>query len=79
MGGGIGGAFKNTKGARFHAKMQGKESKVKFGSDAKTVDKLNRQMSKRGWTNDTVIDTVDNPFTTRKATNRATGNSATVY
>ncbi len=58
---------------------EGAGSKVKFGSDAKSADKLNRQMNNRGWTKDSVTDTVDDAFTTRKAANRATGNSATVY
>ncbi|WP_207651226.1 colicin E5-related ribonuclease [Papillibacter cinnamivorans] len=53
--------------------------KVKYGSDAKSLDKLNRQMNSRGWTNDSVKSTVDDAFTTQKTTNRATGNPATVY
>ena len=36
-------------------------------------------MTNRGWTQDSVRDTVDNAYTTRKAVNKATGNTATVY
>lgn len=36
-------------------------------------------MTQRGWTESTVRDTVSNPYTTRVSTNKATGNSATVY
>jgi hypothetical protein len=58
---------------------EGAGENVKFGSDAKSLDKLNRQMNNRGCTNDSIKGTVDDAFTTRKATNRATGNPATVY
>ena len=36
-------------------------------------------MVARGWTNDSVKGTVSDYYTTRSATNRATGNPATVY
>lgn len=52
---------------------------VVFGSDAKNLSKLKRQMEKRGWTKETVIETVDNPYTTRRSKNLATNNSATAY
>ena len=57
----------------------GKGKSIKFGSNVKSSDKLNRQMTNRGWTQDSVRDTVDNAYTTRKAVNKATGNTATVY
>ena len=52
---------------------------VIFGSETKSAEKLANQISKRGWTKDLVIDTIDNPYTIRTSVNRATGNSATVY
>ena len=55
------------------------EINIKFGSNVKSADKLERQLSVRGWTYDDVSNTVNNAFTTRKSINRATGNPATVY
>jgi len=57
----------------------GNSSKVKFGSNTKSSNKLNNQMNSRGWTKESVKDTIDNPYTTRKSINLATKNSATVY
>jgi len=42
-------------------------------------DKSERYLNKRGWTWDSARDVVDNPYTTRAATNKATGNPATAY
>ena len=36
-------------------------------------------MNNRGWTTDSVKNTVNSPYTTRTSTNLATGNSATVF
>ena len=36
-------------------------------------------MTQRGWTESTVKDMVNNPYTTRVSTNKATGNPSTVY
>lgn len=36
-------------------------------------------MERRGWTRELIHETINNPFTTRVATNRATGNAATAY
>lgn len=36
-------------------------------------------MEQRGWTENDIRSTVDNPFTTRTSTNKATGNPATVF
>ena len=36
-------------------------------------------MQRRGWSIQSVRNTVDNPYTTRISTNKATGNSATVF
>ena len=61
------------------SKTDGAGSDIKFGSDTKSAQKLSNQMNKRGWTEEMVEDTVRNPYTTRVSTNKATGNSATVY
>lgn len=37
------------------------------------------QLSKRGWSKKSINEVVNKPFTTRKATNKATGNTATAY
>ena len=52
---------------------------VKFGSNAKSAQKLQNQMQKRGWNEQLVRDTVDNPYKTATSTNKATGNASTVY
>ncbi len=52
---------------------------IKYGSDVKSADKLKRQMDRRGWTTDSVRDTVENAFTTRKAINRARAVRAAKY
>jgi RHS repeat-associated protein len=41
--------------------------------------KIAKQMGGRGWTKELVHGTVNNPFTTRLATNKATGNAATAF
>lgn len=41
--------------------------------------KITKQMAGRGWTQELIHNTVNNPFTTRVATNRATGNAATAF
>ncbi|MCR5460118.1 MAG: hypothetical protein K6F51_09500 [Acetatifactor sp.] len=50
-----------------------------FGSNTKSAQKLANQMSRRGWTEDLVKQTVDAPYTTRASLNKATGNDATVF
>lgn len=50
-----------------------------FGNSAKSSKKISNQMADRGWTESSVQNTVDSSFTTRKSTNKATKNSATVY
>ncbi|MCL2413110.1 MAG: hypothetical protein FWC98_03120, partial [Bacteroidales bacterium] len=41
--------------------------------------KITRQMARRGWTERAINNTVNNPYTTRVATNRATGQPATTF
>ena len=40
---------------------------------------LMNQMNGRGWTEDLIRNTVENPYTIRTSINKATGNSATVF
>ncbi len=42
-------------------------------------EKVAGQMAKRGWTKELIHEVVNNPFATRAATNKATGNAATAY
>ena len=52
---------------------------LRFGSNTKSTQRLENQMASRGWTRDSVRNTVDSPYTTRNTTNLATGNPATVF
>ena len=70
------GLFQDAAGA-CGDRITGKD--IIFGSEAKSSRKLASQISKRGWTKDLVMDTVENPYTIRTSINRATGNPATVY
>ena len=56
-----------------------KGSDLVFGSSTKSTQKLMNQMNSRGWTEDLIRNTVDNPYTIRTSVNKATGNSATVF
>ncbi|SFO39145.1 RHS repeat-associated core domain-containing protein [Paenimyroides ummariense] len=46
---------------------------------SKITPKIAKQMERRGWTKESIHETVNNAYTTRGATNRATGNRATAY
>lgn len=56
-----------------------KSSDLVFGSSTKSAQKLMNQMNSRGWTEDLIRNTVDNPYTIRTSVNKATGNLATVF
>ena len=56
-----------------------KSSDLVFGSSTKSTQKLMNQMNGRGWTEDLIRNTVENPYTIRTSINKATGNSATVF
>lgn len=56
-----------------------KGSKLVFGSSTKSTQKLMNQMNSRGWTEDLIRNTIDNPYAIRTSVNKATGNSATVF
>lgn len=52
---------------------------LQFGGLSKKKEKLENEMESRGWTEEDVKDTVENPYTERKSKNKATGNDATAY
>lgn len=52
---------------------------LKFETNTKSAKKLAKQMEQRGWTQDSVRDVVNNPYTTRESQNLATRNKATAY
>lgn len=52
---------------------------IVFGSNTKSAQKLANQMTNRGWTEELVKQTVDEPYTIRASINKATGNPATVF
>lgn len=43
------------------------------------TDKISRQAGKRGWTTSDIDGTIDSPYTTRSATNKANDNPATAF
>ena len=55
------------------------EREGRRGIPVKSTQKLTNQMNGRGWTEDLIRNTVDNPYTIRTGINKATGNSATVF
>lgn len=72
------GAFNNSGDV-----VEGAGSKV-TSNDIQFSDKLSnaqwqKQINSRGWSNDSIANTINEPYTTRVATNRATGNSATTF
>lgn len=56
-----------------------KSSDLVFGSSTKSAQKLMNQMDSRGWTEDLIKSTADNPYTICTSVNKAAGNSATVF
>lgn len=56
-----------------------RSERLVYGSNTKSAHKLHSQMSRRGWTEDLINDTVDHPFTIRRSFNKATGGPATVF
>ncbi|MBC1362812.1 hypothetical protein HB797_00950 [Listeria welshimeri] len=77
------GVFKDTSGVGKKAKKASggniKSDDIKFGSSVKSTKKVNNQIKKRGWSEESVKSVVDHPHTTRKSVNKATGNDATVF
>ena len=56
-----------------------KSADLIFGSSTKSKQKLMSQMDSRGWSEELLNNTVDNPYTIRISMNKATGNPATVF
>ena len=48
-------------------------------SAKQTMQQWDKQIAQRGWTKQSVANVRNNPFTTRSAVNRTTGNPATAY
>src|SRR5690606_31021039 len=46
---------------------------------SKITPKIAKQMERRGWTKESIHETVNNAYTSRTAANRATNNPATAY
>ncbi|MBC1606133.1 RHS repeat protein, partial [Listeria rocourtiae] len=77
----IGGKYVVKKSKKWVKKAPKKKpgDSLKFGSNTKKANKLANQMKSRGWTQASIKKLINKPYTTRKSTNKATGNSATVY
>src|SRR5690625_4523779 len=71
----------NNQFSSFHSGKTGGGNNVRiyFGSSVKSNKKLTKQIQSRGWTEDSIKNLVNNSYTTRLSTNRATGNTATVH
>ncbi len=52
---------------------------LKFGSGAKSAEKLATQMQERGWNESSLINTARDPCTIRYNINRVTGNPSMAY
>ena len=54
---------------------------VNFGGKVafKLTTKISKQLAKRGWSDDLISKVINKPYTTRVATNKATGNKATAF
>ncbi|MEM9624726.1 MAG: colicin E5-related ribonuclease [Pseudomonadota bacterium] len=59
--------------------VDGADDDAKVSDDITIGDKIGRQSGQRGWNEESIKDVVDNPHTTRPATNKANGNDATAY
>ena len=68
----------NFEVADFHTYGVG-DSQVWVHNSCSFPDKIRRQMGSRGWSKDSVRDTVNNPHTMRASRNKANGNPATAY
>jgi Colicin E5 ribonuclease domain len=78
------GALNSDKGATVTAAAGGAAPPPGDGEDpkfssTKSKTKWENQLKNRGWTAESVKDTIENPYTTKGSVNRATGNDATAY
>lgn len=60
-------------------KSNSNATKIKFYSKTKSHNKLKNQIKARGWSIESITETVNNPFQTRESINKSTGNLATVF
>jgi hypothetical protein len=58
---------------------EGQQKESQGNTEFTTDTKIDNQMSGRGWTQQTVADTISNPYKIGEALNRATGNPAIAY
>lgn len=69
--------FKDTSGVGKKAKKASggniKSDDIKFGSSVKSTKKVNNQMKKRGWSEESVKSVVDHPHTTRRVSIKLLG------
>lgn len=56
-----------------------REAEKKITTNFPTQGRKYNQITRRGWSQDTIDELVNNPYTTREAVNKATGNKATAY
>lgn len=56
-----------------------KEKEAEAEAEVKLTPKIEKQMGKRGWTEDSIKDTVKNPSHVSEAANKANGNPAEAY
>ncbi|MFQ3231440.1 MAG: hypothetical protein ACI9DO_002828, partial [Reinekea sp.] len=70
---GVGGA------AKFAGKYAVKKAAKRVTTNIPTQGRKFNQLSKRGWSQSSVDDLVNSPYTTRSSINKANGNEATAY
>lgn len=61
------------------ARMASAHAPMRLSTKIPTSGRKFNQLSKRGWSQNSIDDLVNNPYTTREAINKATGNKATAY
>ena len=77
--GGQGGTDKlNSDGLPINDKSTSEDIELKF-SDKLSKQQWEKQYTQRGWTEESIKNTIQNSYTTREAVNRTTGNKSTVY
>jgi hypothetical protein len=86
VGAAVGAGYRAVKGMRQAAKpvTNAVESATsgaakKLSTNIPTEGRKFNQLSRRGWSQSSVDDLVNNPYTTRESINKATGNEATAY
>ena len=70
---------KEARAAKYADELERLRRAREAKKDYNITAKINKQINKRGWTDELIKSTRDKPFTTRTASNKATGNKATAY